>query len=578
MANKSRAIITRTAMHRALSSARPAQLNRLPNSSNIHTTTSSRSSSAKAPPPISSSSSSSSSSSLVPSTKVVYGGRDPRKRPRWTESEDRRLDQLLIPYLAKPSGRPRLVSAVDWESIARGFGGTKSITSLKARFVIRRAEINHARDHRTTTGTEAGADGKMRAGRWSAEEDDALKMAVVLYEEKNWDMVARFVGARNPYQCLSRWRYLAVPFGAGKMPQEYWKNILVQRSRLGNDGGRPDGAAGREKNSLLSVLKEVLESDKSGRGAAGSRDAAAAAAAAAALDGRKDIDIDPVKARRFGGTFSAEEDNMIFRLVRLYGNEWVRITRLINAARRSGQVGPLHSADAGAADPQIREWKPLEIYQRHRRLLSEYVRSGERRPRSPTTTLRRRRVPWTKEEDAQLVCLVEKHMARTDQHASWSKIASLMPTTAANRTAIQCCTRWTQHIGSHLDRSPFRLEEDQKMWPFVVDGFNKLVAENNGSTSGRVGIRSERIRNLMLHELYSFMKDADTKMKLRGAKAEASSMRSLVLLTSRVRRLLRVMNWLYVDCKVRDPCANCELVSRLANVPINFYVGHDKPE
>ncbi|KAJ2658775.1 hypothetical protein IWW48_003848 [Coemansia sp. RSA 1200] len=559
MVNKSRAII-RTAMHRAFSSVRPDQLNRPPNWSYIRT--SSSSSSTAKPPPLSSSS----PASLVPSTKVVYGDRDPRKRPRWTESEDRRLDQLLIPYLAKSNGRPRLVSTVDWESIAREFGGTKSITSLKARFVIRKAEINYTRDHRTTgTGAPTKPDGKMRAGRWSVEEDDALKMAVVLYEEKNWDMVARFVGARNRYQCLSRWRYLAMPFGAGKMPQEYWKNILVRRNKLGNRSVKPDGAAVREKDSLLAVLKEVLENDKSSKGAGGSRDAAA-------LDGRVNIDIDPLKARRFGGKFSAEEDNMIFRMVRLYGNEWVKITRLINAARRSGQVGPLKEADASGTNSQIYEWKPLEIYHRHRRLLSEYVRSGERRPRHPTTTLRRIRIPWTKEEDEQLVGLVEKYMARTDEHTSWNKIASLM-TTTANRTAIQCCTRWTQHIGSHLDRSPFRLEEDQKMWPFVVDGFNKLVAENKDN--GR-GIRSKRIKDLMLHELYFFMKDGDTKMKLRGAKSEASSMRSLVLLTSRVRRLLRVMNWLYVDCKVKDPCANCELVSRLANVPINFYVSHDK--
>ncbi|CAG9322330.1 unnamed protein product [Blepharisma stoltei] len=44
-----------------------------------------------------------------------------------------------------------------------------------------------------------------KQGKWSPEEDKALKDAVEFYEEKNWKAIAKELGQRSPLQCFNRW-------------------------------------------------------------------------------------------------------------------------------------------------------------------------------------------------------------------------------------------------------------------------------------------------------------------------------------------------------------------------------------
>ncbi|ORZ03225.1 Homeodomain-like protein, partial [Syncephalastrum racemosum] len=50
-------------------------------------------------------------------------------------------------------------------------------------------------------------DPKLRHGKWTAEETDALAKLVKVYGTENWDAVAEGIPTRTRRQCLERWRW-----------------------------------------------------------------------------------------------------------------------------------------------------------------------------------------------------------------------------------------------------------------------------------------------------------------------------------------------------------------------------------
>jgi hypothetical protein len=41
---------------------------------------------------------------------------------------------------------------------------------------------------------------------WTPEEDEKLRVAVILHKEKNWKKIAQTIGTKTPGQCSQRWR------------------------------------------------------------------------------------------------------------------------------------------------------------------------------------------------------------------------------------------------------------------------------------------------------------------------------------------------------------------------------------
>jgi len=49
---------------------------------------------------------------------------------------------------------------------------------------------------------------RQRVGKWSADEDKRLKVAVTLFGRKNWHRIAQFVPGRTQAQCRERYNFM----------------------------------------------------------------------------------------------------------------------------------------------------------------------------------------------------------------------------------------------------------------------------------------------------------------------------------------------------------------------------------
>jgi hypothetical protein len=65
---------------------------------------------------------------------------------------------------------------------------------------------------------------------------------------------------------------------------------------------------------------------------------------------------------------------------------------------------------------------------------------------------KRRWNPWTPDEDALLVKLVQQHM-------SWKEIADHLP----GRTKSDCQSRWSRHVNPEINKGPWTKAEDEKL-------------------------------------------------------------------------------------------------------------------
>jgi myb proto-oncogene protein len=97
------------------------------------------------------------------------------------------------------------------------------------------------------------------------------------------------------------------------------------------------------------------------------------------------------------------------------------------------------------------DWSPLEAKAGDQ----DQPREAQHRA-SPSPSLGRK-TDWTKEEDAQLVRLVETH-GHQGNGTKWSKIASLLLYT---RTGKQCRERWHNHLRPDIKRGPWTETEER---------------------------------------------------------------------------------------------------------------------
>ncbi|KAJ2555375.1 hypothetical protein EV175_002282 [Coemansia sp. RSA 1933] len=489
---------------------------------------------------------------LIPSTKAIgeeKGKVQRKRRPRWTEEQEQKLDQLLMPYLLETTkGR------IDWKPILSKFEGV-SLGSLRARYAAKKTRILNQTD------SEDGAVKPNRHERWSAEEDDALRTAMAMYGGKSWDLVSRYVGTRTQFQCIIRWRYMGMPMQGTKLPAQVWRAEMLRKKKLGD---LTTSKVTPENMSRMSVIDEILskEFQDSDRAAIVTEDDGT-------LSAVEEVDAAElfVHGRIIGEPFTEEEDNMICRLVRLYGKKWVKITQILNVAKKrkhDKQVQAVGSeGEAEGASSTFRMRMDMEVYLRHKHLVRS-VNDAAKVERVRANKSNSSRL-WTTEEDQELAKLVEEQSMRSEGFVSWSDISSKMSN--RDRTAIQCNIRWTQYIGLHLKRSPYTAEEDRKLWPLAVGYYSSLVG--NGAAAGQ---EDEQLGAWIGNNIRIAFADSSMKIGLGWVSAGLTPGRSRLNLLSRITRLQRVMTWLHVVGNIQDPCMYFELVCGLANTPEDFRI------
>lgn len=70
---------------------------------------------------------------------------------------------------------------------------------------------------------------------------------------------------------------------------------------------------------------------------------------------------------------------------------------------------------------------------------------------------------WSAPEDQKLLSIL------LNNHESWGSVADLMP----GRNAKQCRERWCHHLSPDVKKTPFTLEEDQKLLSLYITHGNK---------------------------------------------------------------------------------------------------------
>ncbi|KAI9031662.1 Homeodomain-like protein [Phycomyces nitens] len=94
----------------------------------------------------------------------------------WTEEEDKKLDELVEQY--GPNGR--------WENISKGMNNHRTPSQC----------FSHYQLNLYKSGREA----------WTAEDDESLRAAVAVIGDGNWQQVAATMGKKSGQQCLQRWK------------------------------------------------------------------------------------------------------------------------------------------------------------------------------------------------------------------------------------------------------------------------------------------------------------------------------------------------------------------------------------
>ncbi|KAJ1801743.1 hypothetical protein LPJ59_000034 [Coemansia sp. RSA 2399] len=426
---------------------------------------------------------------------------------------------------------------VEWGDISRKFGG-KSATTLQSRYYKRLNQLN-------IQNTGGGMEEKSMANvRWTAEEDEALRTGVSMYGGRNWGLISRFVGTRVPTQCIIRWRYLGMPLAGSRLPHLHWISLFL-RERRQRHLERIATTLGATPQSL--AIEGILEKDHKDN----SKDA---------MEGISAPE-NPAYGRAIKEPFSADEDNMIFRLVRLYGKKWVEITRIFNATRSRNQLDLVQAASDANADssPHVLPRMVNEIYMRHKQLVSEINRADKKKVPRKRGPSRMRTVAWTEKEDDELIKLVENQIIHADSFTSWKQVASEM--TNKNRTATQCMGRWTNYIGTHLKRSPFTEEEDERLWPMVVRHYKLLHTEKEEQNK---------------KNLYMDFAVGSVKLSVGFLGAGLIPGRSRPIIAERIKRLHTIMKWLHVEGNIQDPTLHFNLIHGLANSPAAFRVSARK--
>ncbi|KAJ3087876.1 Myb-like DNA-binding domain protein, partial [Quaeritorhiza haematococci] len=109
----------------------------------------------------------------------------------------------------------------------------------------------------------------IKKGRWTQEEDELLKAAVVMFGERHWTLIAANVPGRTGLQCSSRWRDVLRPgIKRGKWTQEedelLW--ISIEKHGLGKWQAISDDVPGRTRLNCLGRWRQLEKMRKKENG------------------------------------------------------------------------------------------------------------------------------------------------------------------------------------------------------------------------------------------------------------------------------------------------------------------------
>ncbi|KAJ2335860.1 hypothetical protein GGI00_001147 [Coemansia sp. RSA 2681] len=493
---------------------------------------------------------SSPSTALVVSTSILEVPKKAKEQPRWIPSDDEKLWTALSEHLSTWKN----ANLVDWQAISQSLELSRKPSALRARYNNAMATSSSRRrlgfifqELRGDTGSSS-LGGPRTGVRWSPEEDDALRTGVAIYGEGKWVLVSEFVGTRTNLQCSSRWRCLSSPLSGEVTPVLHWARVMQRESKLKvllSAGDLSNSELSRRSAVVSAILKhQQLDAPSS----VSSERLRVATAKVDQLDGRALLE-----------PFSPEEDEMIVRLVRLYGNQWSRIASLISAGasaclNRRGQSRNMQRRTALGVKTRF-----MALVRPHHNLPPEVPQTKVRTPGHAVNTDKRALRAWTAKEDAELEAVVGSMVRDKAGFMSWTEVARRLST---DRTSAQCRVRWTQHISTHIQHTPFTKAEDKLLWPFVIDAEQRPLA-----SKGHAAYRGKTIT-----VKYASARGAVADVGIGWLGAGLMAGRATTALRLRVGRLQHVIEWMRKVAGIKDAHLHFDIVHRLANTPSDFRI------
>ncbi|KAJ2059779.1 hypothetical protein GGI17_004186 [Coemansia sp. S146] len=490
--------------------------------------------------------------------------------PRWIAPDDDKLWAALSEHFSTRQN----ANLINWQAISQSLLVSRNPSALRARYLNAMANASSRRrlgfifqDLQSESGSSSL--GGPRIGiRWSPEEDDALRTGVAIYGEGKWVLISEFVGTRTNLQCSSRWRCLNSPLSGEVLPAMHWARVMQKEGKLKllfNAGDLSNSELSRRSAVVAAIIQQQQDPpslldqghDKRALGLSSERMRAATAK------------VDQLDGRALLEPFSPEEDEMIVRLVRLYGSRWTHIANLVSAARPKQ---PVHR-DGQAQHKQKRT--ALGVKTRFMALVRSHSNFSQEKATveacSSTlkaagfsgATAKRTIRTWTAKEDAELEAVIGSMVRDRAGFLSWTEVSRQLPT---KRTPEQCRVRWTQHISTHIQHTPFTKAEDKLLWPFVVDTGQRPL-----SSKGRTGYRGKAITIK-----YTNAKGLPTDVGMGWLGAGLMAGRATSALRLRVGRLQHVIEWMRKVAGIKDAHLHFDIVHRLASTPSDFRINSKK--
>ncbi|KAJ2852002.1 hypothetical protein IWW36_000581 [Coemansia brasiliensis] len=442
---------------------------------------------------------------------------------RWTEEEKKALDVLGSSY--RQTGK--LPRQKDYASLANKYGRSLSavISMFRNTFVDRLVPISSEIGRR----------------RWSAKEDDALLTAVMIYGAWSWKKIARFVGSRTWLQCYRRYRTIKTPVAGRNMPQNQWTRMYKHSIFL--DKRYPQSNQGEAKIKKSTIFQDVIMKHD---------EALQVVQPGGVITTTKyPQDTGLIDNRELVMPFDNEEDELIFRLCRLYGHRWKLIAHMINLYLQR------RAAEGGENIAMLKLRSSESVHQHFRQIAGKIKETHIQEAQIPAKTIqkpargKRMNHTWVPEEDQRLKGAVSKVLNVTSQPFSWKAVAREM---GGALHANQCRARWMDFLGSYLKHTPFTENEDRILWPFVVASFDK-ASEGYYSyitTTIRQKQPSGEVIDISLGRVVSSQLPQRSRYTVR----------------SRITRMKLCIMWLQNVVKVESPLDHFDLVRKLVDSPI----------
>ena len=153
--------------------------------------------------------------------------------------------------------------------------------------------LNNMADLLFSSQKEVKADKEMKKNNfWTEEEDKILKEKAIEFNYKNWNSVAEFIPGKNAIQCSSRYRRIRPGLHKGAWKKEEDSMLLSFYEKYGKN--------------WAAISKEMPH--RTGKQI-------------------RDRFINSLDTRYKRGKFSKEEDKMILKYHKIYGNKWTKIAK-----------------------------------------------------------------------------------------------------------------------------------------------------------------------------------------------------------------------------------------------------------